>query len=358
MSKRPLEVARACLQAYVDKDRASLEALLSADFHFTSPLDNALDRGTYLEVCWPNSAQLSDFKTIHEVEDGERAFIVYEAHTASGKCFRNSEVYTVRGGKLIATEVYFGWDVRTPPAGARTRRREDMSSKHEPRPKVVSKDEWLAAHRALLAKEKKLTHARDELVAKRRRLPMMRVQKPYSFEGPRGKLDMVELFEGHRQLLLYHFMFAPDVDGWPSEGCPGCSLFTDNIGQFTPQHLNARGVALALVSRAPVANIEAYRRRMGWPHLWVSTGDSTFNADFGLTTPEGEFHGLSVFLRDDGEVFRTYFTSARGSEGLGNVWGFLDATPYGRQETWEDSPAGRPQGPPYEWWKRHDEYPQ
>ena len=111
MSKSPLEVARACSQVYVDKDRASLEALLSDDYHFTSPLDNALDRNTYLEVCWPNSARLSDFKSIYEVEDGERAFIVYEARTVSGKQFRNSEVYTVRGEKLVATEVYFGWDV-------------------------------------------------------------------------------------------------------------------------------------------------------------------------------------------------------------------------------------------------------
>jgi ketosteroid isomerase-like protein len=114
MSKSPLEVGRACLQAYVDKDRASIEALLSEDYHFTSPLDHALDLNTYLEVCWPNSAQLSDFKNIYEVEDGERAFIVYEAHTVGGTRFRNCEMYTVRGGKLVATEVYFGWNVPHP----------------------------------------------------------------------------------------------------------------------------------------------------------------------------------------------------------------------------------------------------
>ena len=232
-----------------------------------------------------------------------------------------------------------------------------MSHHNEPRPKVVSQEEWAAARAALLAKEKNLTHARDALVAERRRLPMVRIEKHYTFEGPGGKLGLVDLFEGRRQLLLYHFMFAPGVDGWPSAGCDGCSMFTDNIGQFTPVHLKARGVSLALVSRAPIASIEAYRKRMSWPHRWVSSADSTFNVDFGLTTPEGEHHGLSVFLHDGGDdVFRTYFTSARGTEGVGNVWGFLDSTPYGRQETWEDSPPGWPQSPPYQWWRRHDEY--
>jgi predicted dithiol-disulfide oxidoreductase (DUF899 family) len=231
-----------------------------------------------------------------------------------------------------------------------------MSLDVEARPKVVSEEEWRAAREILLAKEKELTHAHDALAAQRRRLPMVRIEKSYTFEGPAGKVSLVDLFEGRRQLLLYHFMFAPDVDGWPSAGCPGCSMFTDNIGQFAPVHLRARGVSLALVSRAPIANIEAYRKRMSWPHRWVSSAGNTFNADFGVTTPEGEYHGLSVFLHDRNEIFRTYFTTARGSEALGNVWGFLDATPYGRQETWEDSPPGWPQTAPYEWWRRHDEY--
>jgi predicted dithiol-disulfide oxidoreductase (DUF899 family) len=236
------------------------------------------------------------------------------------------------------------------------KRRNGMSLENEGRPKVVSREEWVGAREILLAKEKDLTHARDALVAQRRRLPMVRIEKQYMFAGPSGKVGLVDLFEGRRQLLLYHFMFAPGVDGWPSAGCPGCSMFTDNIGQFTPVHLKARGVSLALVSRAPIANIEAYRKRMSWPHRWVSSADNTFNVDFGVTTPKGEFHGLSVFLRDGDDVFRTYFTTARGSEGVGNVWGFLDCTPYGRQELWEDSPPGWPQSPPYQWWRRHDEY--
>jgi len=224
-------------------------------------------------------------------------------------------------------------------------------------PKVVSESEWKAARAALLAKEKDLTHARDALAAERRRLPMVKADKEYVFEGPEGRVSLCDLFEGRPQLLLYHFMFAPGVHGWPSAGCPGCSMFIDNIGQFTPVHLQARGISLALVSRGPLANLEAYRRRMDWSHRWVSSESNSFNVDYGLTTKEGEGHGLSVFLRNErSEVFRTYFTSARGTEALGNVWGFLEATPYGRQEAWEDSPAGWPQTPPYQWWRRHDEY--
>jgi predicted dithiol-disulfide oxidoreductase (DUF899 family) len=223
-------------------------------------------------------------------------------------------------------------------------------------PSVVSPSEWQAAREALLEKEKELTRVRDALAAERRRLPMVRVEKNYVFSGPDGNVSLLDLFEGRRQLLLYHFMFAPGVHGWPAAGCPGCSMFVDNIGQFTPVHLHARDVSLVLVSRAPLANIEAYRRRMSWPHKWVSSEGNTFNVDYGLTTPEAENHGLSVFVRDRAEVFRTYFTSARGCEALGNVWGFLDATPFGRQENWEDSPPGWPQTPPYQWWRRHDEY--
>lgn len=231
-----------------------------------------------------------------------------------------------------------------------------MSTSSQALPKVVSDAEWQQARDALLAREKALTRARDALAAERRRLPMVKVANHYVFEGSDGQPTLLDLFEGRRQLLLYHFMFAPGVSGWPSAGCPGCSMFLDNIGQFTPVHLRARGISLAVVSRAPLANIEAYRKRMSWPHRWVSSASNTFNADFGLTTAEGELHGLSVFLRDGNEVFRTYFTSQRGCEALGNVWGLLDATPYGRQEVWEDSPAGWPQTPPYQWWRRHDEY--
>jgi predicted dithiol-disulfide oxidoreductase (DUF899 family) len=224
-------------------------------------------------------------------------------------------------------------------------------------PEVVSAAQWQEASKRLLAKEKALTRARDALAAERRRLPMTKIEKAYIFEGAEGQVSLIDLFDGRPQLLLYHFMFAPAVHGWPSAGCPGCSMFTDNIGQFTTEHLKARGVTLALVSLAPFANIESYRKRMGWPHRWLSSANTSFNSDFGMTTPEGEHHGLSVFLRRGDDVYRTYFTAQRGCEAVGNVWGFLDVTPYGRQETWEDSPPGWPQTKPYEWWRRHDEYP-
>ena len=121
-------------------------------------------------------------------------------------------------------------------------------------------------------------------------------------------------------------------------------------------HLHVRDVSLALVSRAPLANIESYRKRMGWTLPWYSSAGNDFNIDFGRTTPKGETFGLSVFSRDGDDVYRTYFTEQRGVEALGNVWSLLDLTPYGRQEEWEDSPPGWPQTPPYTWWRRHDEY--
>jgi predicted dithiol-disulfide oxidoreductase (DUF899 family) len=232
-----------------------------------------------------------------------------------------------------------------------------MSPPNDSLPKVVSEIEWRAAHAALLAKEKQLTRAQDALAAERRRLPMVRIEKDYEFAGPTGKVHLVDLFENRRQLLLYHFMFAPGVNGWPSAGCPGCSLFLDNVGQFTRVHLAARNACFAVVSLAPIENIEPYRRRMEWSVPWVSSAGNTFNADLGLSTPEGEHHGLSVFVRDGAQIFRTYFTSSRGLERVGTIWSLLDVTPWGRQETWEDSPMGWPQSPPYQWWRRHDEYP-
>jgi len=206
----------------------------------------------------------------------------------------------------------------------------------------------------MLAMEKQATRARDALAAERRRQPMVRIEKDYLFDGPHGKLRLLDLFEGRRQLLVYHFMFAPDVHGWPDAGCPGCSMFVDNLGH--PSHLHARDTSLALVSRAPLANIERYRHRMGWERPWYSSDGSDFNRDMGATNDQGEVPGLSVFLRDGDEVFRTYFVSARGLEPVGTVWTLLDLTPYGRQETWEASPAGWPQTEPYQWWRRHDEY--
>jgi predicted dithiol-disulfide oxidoreductase (DUF899 family) len=217
-------------------------------------------------------------------------------------------------------------------------------------PRVVSPDEWRVAREELLAKEKEATRARDALAAERRRLPMVRFDKVYVFEGPDGEASLLDLFEGRRQLIVYHFMFAPGVDGWPDAGCDGCSLFVDNVGHLA--HLRARDTSFALVSQAPIRKIEAYRERMGWTIPWYSLAGNEFNADCGVTTG----FGLSVFLRDGDDVYRTYFTTGRGVEALGSNWTFLDLTPLGRQEEWEDSPPGYPQTPPYVWWRRHDEY--
>jgi predicted dithiol-disulfide oxidoreductase (DUF899 family) len=221
-------------------------------------------------------------------------------------------------------------------------------------PEVVSAAEWQAARDRLLVKEKEATRARDALAAERRRLPMVKIDKKYVFDGRDGTASLLDLFEGRRQLILYHFMFAPGVDGWPSAGCEGCSLVVDNVGHLA--HLHARDTSFVLVSVAPLANIEAYRERMGWDIPWFSSFGSDFNVDFGLTTDRGETFGLSVFLRDGEDVYRSYFTAWRGVEALGSHWTFLDLTPLGRQEEWEDSPEGYPQTPPYEWWRRHDEY--
>jgi predicted dithiol-disulfide oxidoreductase (DUF899 family) len=225
-------------------------------------------------------------------------------------------------------------------------------------PPVVSEAEWQAAREDLLAKEKEATRARDALAAERRRLPMVRIEKDYEFEGPNGPARLLDLFEGRRQLIVYHFMFGLNQE----EGCDGCSMVVDQIGHLA--HLHARDTSFALISRAPLAKIEPYKERMGWTIPWFSSFGSDFNVDFGLSpeTPQegayqdGETFGLSVFFRDGDQVFRTYFTNRRGVEALGSVWTFLDLTPLGRQEEWEDSPPGTPQGPPYEWWRRHDEY--
>jgi predicted dithiol-disulfide oxidoreductase (DUF899 family) len=229
-----------------------------------------------------------------------------------------------------------------------------------PLPTIVSPADWQAAHEQLLAKEKAATHARDALAAERRRQPMYRLDKDYWFDGPSGaagifaKVHLRDLFAGRRQLLLYHFMFAPNASGWPDAGCPGCSMFVDQIGH--PAHFHARDVSIALVSLAPIDKIEAYRKRMDWELPWFSSAKSSFNVDLGVTLPDAEHHGLSVLLRDGDKIYRTYFTAQRGCEALGSVWSFLDLTPYGRQEKWEDSPAGWPQADPYQWWRRHDEY--
>ena len=220
---------------------------------------------------------------------------------------------------------------------------------------VVSAAEWQAAHEGLLAKEKEATRERDALAAERRRLPMTEIEKDYVFEGPDGKASLLDMFEGRRQLVLYHFMFAPGTGGWPDAGCPGCSMFVDQIGHLA--HFHAKDTSFALVSLASLEQIEPYRKRMGWTIPWFSSADSDFNVDFGVTREEGETFGLSVFVRgDSGEVYRSYATQSRALEAIGPVWSLLDLTPLGRQEDWEDTPEGRPQAPRYEWWRRHDEY--
>ena len=225
-------------------------------------------------------------------------------------------------------------------------------------PRIVSASEWQVAREKLLVKEKEATRSRDSLAAERRRLPIVLIDKDYVLEGPDGKMSLLDLFEGRRQLIVYHFMFGPSQDA----GCDGCSMVVDNIGHLA--HLHARDTSFALVSRAPLARIEPYKKRMGWTVPWYSSFGSDFNVDFGVSPEspqpteyqDGESFGLSVFLRDGDNVHRTYFTSGRGVEALGSNWTFLDLTPLGRQEDWEESPDGYPQTAPYQWWRRHDEY--
>lgn len=223
-------------------------------------------------------------------------------------------------------------------------------------PRVVSQAEWQQALDAITAKEKEHTKLQDALAAERRRFPMAKIEKDYTFDAPSGKVSLLELFEGRRQLIVYHFMYSPDVNGWPEAGCPGCSMLIDQVGHLA--HLHARDTSFCLVSRGPLANLQAYKKRMGWEVPWVSSAGSDFNVDFGVTIGKRETHGLSVLLRDGDSVYRTYFSTDRGVESLGTIWSLLDVTPLGRQEEWEDSPAGWPQTPPFAWWRRHDEYPQ
>jgi predicted dithiol-disulfide oxidoreductase (DUF899 family) len=217
-------------------------------------------------------------------------------------------------------------------------------------PEIVSRTEWETARAALLVREKEATRSLDALAAARRRLPMVRIDKDYTFEGPDGVARLRDIFEGRPQLAVYHFMLGPG-----EEACPGCSSFTDNVGNLA--HLHARGTTFALMSRAPLDELEAYKQRMGWDLPWYSSYDSDFNRDFGLTTDRGETFGLNVYLRDGDEVFQTYHTAARGVDRLRFDFNLLDHTPFGRQEQWEDSPEGWPQTPAYSWWRRHDEYP-
>jgi predicted dithiol-disulfide oxidoreductase (DUF899 family) len=217
-------------------------------------------------------------------------------------------------------------------------------------PPVVSREAWEAARVELLVKEKALTHARDALAAERRRMPWLAVEKTYAFEGPNGRARLLDLFEGRRQLIVYRAFFEPGVEGWPDRACMGCSLGADQIAHLS--HLNARDTTLVFASRAPQADVARLKARMGWAMPWYTITDS-FDADFGVD----EWHGHNMFIHDGEQIFRTYFVGSRGDERMGGTWHYLDLTALGRQETWEDSPEGYPQSPPYRWWNWHDLYP-
>ena len=218
-------------------------------------------------------------------------------------------------------------------------------------PDVVSREEWLAARVELLAAEKELTRRRDELNAARRRLPMVEVEKDYAFEGPEGRVSLLDLFDGRSQLIVRHFMFDPEWE----DGCPSCSAGADEISPGLLDHLHARDTTLVVVARAPLAKLEDSKRRRGWTFPWYSSHGSDFNYDFGVTLdpavapPEynyrpvdmtGEMPGQSCFVRDGERVFHTYSSYARGAEMTGGSYYYLDLTALGRQEDWEE-PKGR-----------------
>jgi predicted dithiol-disulfide oxidoreductase (DUF899 family) len=215
-------------------------------------------------------------------------------------------------------------------------------------PDIVPRAQWQAARRSFLVEEKAATRARDALNARRRRLPMTLVEPSYTFDSERGKLGLADLFEDRPQLIIYHNMLAPGSD----HICPGCSYYCDHVGNLA--HLHARRTTFAVVSRARLPEIERVKARMGWSFPWYSCFGTTFHEDF--VDSEHESFGLSVFMRRGDSIYQTYFTSGRGVEQPSNTFGFLDITPWGRQETWEDSPAGSPQEPAHSWIRLHDEY--
>ena len=232
-------------------------------------------------------------------------------------------------------------------------------------PRIVSHDEWAASHREFVAKEKEATRQRDRLNAARRELPMVEVTKAYTFDGPDGTVSLLDLFDGRRQLIVYHFMFHPEWD----EGCPSCSAGTDELSPGFLRHLHTRDTSYAMVSRAPLAKLERWKAAQGWQIPWYSSNDGDFSYDFGATIDAArgfdEFNfrtldeyaarghesmktsdqpydmpGRTCFLQVDGRVFRTYSQYARGLESTGGSYYFLDLTALGRQEDWEE-PKGR-----------------
>lgn len=226
--------------------------------------------------------------------------------------------------------------------------------------KVVSQSEWIAASQELLKKEKEFTHARDAMSATRRELPWTKVEKDYVFEGPDGSVSLSDLFHGRSQLIIYHFMYAP---GW-DEGCSGCSFVSDHF-DAARQHFEHNDLALAVVSRAPLADFEEFKKRMGWSFTWVSSNKNDFNYDFGASFRRSDLDsgpvmynfvvqklngeeqpGLTVFTKDaEGNIYRTYSSYERGLDMLIGAYNFLDLTPKGRNESG-----------PMSWMKLHDQY--
>jgi predicted dithiol-disulfide oxidoreductase (DUF899 family) len=226
---------------------------------------------------------------------------------------------------------------------------------------IVSRAEWIEARQRLLAQEKDMTRQRDQLSAARRDLPWVRVDEPYVFERTRGQATLAELFEGRSQLVVYHFMFAPE---WEA-GCKSCSFWADNFNGIV-EHLNHRDVTMIAISRAPLAKLTGYARRLGWSFEWVSSFGNAFNRDYGVSfTPEdlahgeisynyttqkphgSELPGISVFCKDDdGSIFHTYSCYARGLDMMNTAYHYLDLVPKGRDEA----------GGPMAWLRRRDEY--
>ena len=220
------------------------------------------------------------------------------------------------------------------------------------RPPVVSQTEWDAALAAMTERERAAANATHELAAARKRMPMVRVEHEYRFEGPDGQRSLPQLFEGRSQLVLYRFFFEEGVDGWPDAGCAGCSSFADGIPDLGLLH--ARDITFAMVSPAPQANLRRYAKRMGWMDVpWYTICTDHFSVDFGVE----EWFGLNVFLRDGDDVYRTYFLQdGQAVQGIGSVWSIFSLTPYGGQGEDGDAPEGWPQASWSFWYRRHDEF--
>jgi predicted dithiol-disulfide oxidoreductase (DUF899 family) len=220
------------------------------------------------------------------------------------------------------------------------------------RPPVVSQAEWDAALAEIAERESAVAAATNDLAAARKRMPMVRVEHDYEFEGPDGQRSLLDLFDGRSQLILYRFFFEEGTGGWPDAGCVGCSSFADGIPDLGLIH--ARDITFAMVSPAPQPNLRRYAERMGWTDVpWYTILTDRFCADFGVT----EWFGLNVFLRDGDDVYRTYFLqNGPMVQKIGSVWTLFSLAPYGGQSGDEAAPAGWPTAPDSYWYRRHDEF--